>query len=177
MSVATTGTQAKRDKPHNNTPVWRRNCFLQHFFATGTSTSTHSLVFPADHCFYKNPPTLCSSYPRFSVFMHVLCRYLQECIHRALPSIVLNLNHSLMPQQTRRKHCHVTEAAPQTHLLQLKVRKAGRWKTLVNQPKAEYPLLILSLKACFFFSCIVAAIFLFCPNETNKTMLQALLIP
>lgn len=50
---STAGTQGKCDKPHNNTPVWRWNCFFLHFFATGTSTSTHSLVSPADHSFYK----------------------------------------------------------------------------------------------------------------------------
>lgn len=50
---------------------------------------------------HQKPPQnpLCSSYLRFSVFMHALCSHLQECIDRALPSINLNLNHSLMPQQ------------------------------------------------------------------------------
>lgn len=141
-----------------------------------TGTSTESCL-SRWSLFLQNPPTLCSSYPGFSMFMHSLCSYLQECIHRAILSIALHLNHSPMPQQTKGKHCHVTKATPQTHLLQLQMRKAGRWKTLVNQPKADYPLLLLSLKVCFFFSCIVAAIFRFCPNETNRTMLQALLIP
>lgn len=174
---STAGTQAKCDKPHNNTPVWRWNCFFLHFFATGTPQAHTESCLSSWSLFLQNPPRLHSSCPRFPMFLHALCTYLQECIHRALLPVALNLNHSLMPQQTRWKHCHVIEAAPQTHLLQLQMRKAGRRKTLVNQPKAEYPLLSLSLKVCFFFRCIVAAIFLFCPNETNKTMLQALLIP
>lgn len=41
---STAGTQGKCDKPHNNTPVWRWNCFFLHFFATGTSTSTHRVL-------------------------------------------------------------------------------------------------------------------------------------
>lgn len=123
--ISAAGSQAKCGKPRDNTRVWRWNCFFLHFFATGTSTGTKSCL-SSWALFLQNPPTLCSSYPRFSMFMHALCSYLQECTHRALLSIALNLNHSLIPQQTRWKHCHVMEAAPQTHLLQLQMRRAGR---------------------------------------------------
>lgn len=183
MSVATTGPVAQLGHKqnvarliHNKTPVWRWNCFFLHFFATGTCTSTHRVSSLQLITVSTKATTLCCRYPRFSVFMHALCSCLQECIHRSHLSITwTSIIHSCHSRQW--KHCHVIKAAPQTHLLQLQMRKAGRWKTLVNQPKAECPLWIISLKIYFFFSCIVAAIFLFCPNETNKTMLQAFLIP
>jgi len=115
--------------------------FLSHRHAH-TSTDK-SFVSPADHCFYKKQQDFTKTILAFDS---------QEYTHRALLSIALSLTESLVTQQMRRKRCHIREAAPWTHLLQLAMRKAGRHRTLLNQPKAEHPLLMLSLKAWVFSS-------------------------
>lgn len=113
MSVATTGPVAQLGLKQNVTSL-----ITTHQFGGETASSYISLpqAHPQAHTesclsslllFLQKPPRLCSSCPRFSIFMYVLCTYLQECIHRALLPVALNLNHSLMPQQTRWKHCHV----------------------------------------------------------------------
>lgn len=92
------GTQAKRGKTQTKTPVWRWNCFfLLSLPQAHPQAHTESLL-SSWSLFLQKPPTLCSTYPRFS--MHALCSYLQECIHRSLLSITwTSITHSCHSRQ------------------------------------------------------------------------------